>query len=157
MEWRGVHVPATPFGSPGRCSRRPAPQCSGQGEKEAGLWGSTLHSWEAGCSPTCSHFSLGEKPWDEEASRRGVALPWGTGVMGTCPSLSPVCRSGIVFPPRWCAGVSQLHSWASTGSLTLGRLSESMCFGGKDGRKLLFHYFDDVTHCLLNRPLKESC
>lgn len=28
---------------------------------------------------------------------------------------------------------------------------------GKDGRKLLFHYFDDVAHCLLNRPLKESC
>lgn len=43
---------------------RSEPQCSGRGGKEVGLRG----SWEAGCSPTCSHFSPGEEPWGEEGS-----------------------------------------------------------------------------------------
>lgn len=100
-----------------------------------------------GAAP-CTAGKLGARPhaltspWGRN---RGTKRPLGAelrclGVQGRWEPVphSPVCRSGIVFPLRWCAGVSQLDSWASTGSLTLGRLSESMCFGGKTGENCYF-------------------
>lgn len=106
----------------------------------------SIHIWgNPGLNHRLSLCTMGEIISWECLSWHWVVVPWGRGDTSKVKPL--LVHFGFFFAPRLCCNFSTGLLGFHKGILIHGWLSKSVCWG-KDGGKLLFCHFDNITSCL---------